>query len=42
MVLANQARFIDLDGPLLLTKDREPGLVFEGSYIHPPEPALWG
>jgi L-alanine-DL-glutamate epimerase-like enolase superfamily enzyme len=42
MVLANQAHFIDLDGPLLLAKDREPGLVFEGSYIHPPEPALWG
>ena len=42
MVLANQARYIDLDGPLLLAEDRVPGLVFEGSTIHPPEPALWG
>ncbi len=42
MVLANQARYIDLDGPLLLARDRKPGLVFEGSTIHPPEPALWG
>ena len=42
MLLTNRARFVDLDGPLLLAKDREPGLVFEGSSIHPPEPALWG
>jgi L-alanine-DL-glutamate epimerase-like enolase superfamily enzyme len=42
MLLAGQARFMDLDGPLLLAKDREPGLTFEGSTIHPPDPALWG
>ncbi len=33
---------IDLDGPLVLARDRKPGLVFEGSTIHPPGPALWG
>ncbi|MCB8821177.1 N-acetyl-D-Glu racemase DgcA [Microvirga rosea] len=42
MVLAPRARFVDLDGPLLLAKDREPGLRFDGSIIYPPEPALWG
>jgi L-alanine-DL-glutamate epimerase-like enolase superfamily enzyme len=42
MVLSPRARFVDLDGPLLLAKDREPGLVYEGSLVHPPSPALWG
>ncbi len=42
MLLAGFATVIDLDGPLLLARDREPGLRFEGSTVHPPEPALWG
>jgi L-alanine-DL-glutamate epimerase-like enolase superfamily enzyme len=42
MVLAPRCRFVDLDGPLLLAKDREPGLKYEGSVVYPPEPALWG
>ena len=42
MLLAGYADFVDLDGPLLLSRDREPGLLFEGSLVHPPEPALWG
>jgi L-alanine-DL-glutamate epimerase-like enolase superfamily enzyme len=42
MVLAPRARFVDLDGPLLLAKDREPGLIYEGSIVYPPQPALWG
>ncbi|MET7248087.1 N-acetyl-D-Glu racemase DgcA [Methylobacterium sp. EM32] len=42
MLLSGFADFVDLDGPLLLARDREPGLLFEGSLIHPPEPALWG
>ncbi|WP_099904791.1 N-acetyl-D-Glu racemase DgcA, partial [Methylobacterium frigidaeris] len=42
MLLSGFADFVDLDGPLLLARDREPGLRFEGSLIHPPEPALWG
>ena len=41
-LLAQDALVVDLDGPLLLARDREPGLVFEGSLMHPPEPALWG
>jgi len=35
-------RFVDLDGPLLLTRDREPGLAYDGSTICPADPALWG
>jgi L-alanine-DL-glutamate epimerase-like enolase superfamily enzyme len=42
MLLAAQARFVDLDGPLLLALDRDHGLRYEGSLIHPPEAALWG
>jgi L-Ala-D/L-Glu epimerase len=42
MLLAPQARFVDLDGPLLLSQDRSGGLRYEGSLIYPPEAALWG
>ncbi|MBM6594491.1 N-acetyl-D-Glu racemase DgcA [Microvirga pudoricolor] len=42
LVLAPRARFVDLDGPLLLARDREPGLAYEGSVVYPPEPPLWG
>ena len=42
MLLAPQARFVDLDGPLLLAKDRDGGLRYEGSLVYPPEAALWG
>jgi L-alanine-DL-glutamate epimerase-like enolase superfamily enzyme len=42
MLLSSDAEFIDLDGPLLLSKDREGGLKFEGSRIFPPERNLWG
>ncbi len=42
LLLAGLAQFVDLDGPLLLAKDREPGIRYEGSVAWPPEPALWG
>jgi len=42
LLLASDADFVDLDGPLLLTRDREPGLVFNGSLILPFGPELWG
>jgi L-Ala-D/L-Glu epimerase len=42
MVLTPQARFVDLDGPLLLSHDRSGGLRYEGSRIYPPHAALWG
>jgi L-alanine-DL-glutamate epimerase-like enolase superfamily enzyme len=42
LVLAQGARVVDLDGPLLMKADRPEGLTFQGSTILPPEPALWG
>jgi L-Ala-D/L-Glu epimerase len=42
LLLASRARFVDLDGPLLLARDRPDGLRYEGSIIHPPSRDLWG
>ncbi|MEI6558338.1 MAG: N-acetyl-D-Glu racemase DgcA [Rhodospirillaceae bacterium] len=42
LLVAQGARLVDLDGPLLLAADRSPGLRYEGALVHPPEPALWG
>ena len=42
LLLARDAKVVDLDGPLLLAEDRDPPLRFEGSTVHPAEPALWG
>jgi L-alanine-DL-glutamate epimerase-like enolase superfamily enzyme len=41
-VAAMQAAFADLDGPLLLARDRPHGLRFHGSDAEPPEIGLWG
>jgi len=42
MLIAQDADWTDLDGPLLLERDRAPGLSFNGAFINPPPPALWG
>ena len=42
LLVAQGAEIVDLDGPLLLAKDRETPLVFAGSIVYPPVPALWG
>jgi L-Ala-D/L-Glu epimerase / N-acetyl-D-glutamate racemase len=42
MLVAQQASVVDLDAPLLLAADRNQGLRYEGSLVHPPEPSLWG
>ena len=42
MLAAQGADFVDLDGPLLLARDRDPGLTYLGSMIEPPPPGLWG
>jgi L-alanine-DL-glutamate epimerase-like enolase superfamily enzyme len=42
MILAQEARWVDLDGPLLLQRDREPGLHYGGAWVSPPAPSLWG
>lgn len=42
VLLTPRARFVDLDGPLLLAQDRPQGLRYEGSVLHPPGRELWG
>jgi len=42
ILLAQQARFVDLDGPLLLSIDRAHGLRYGDSLVFPPSPSLWG
>ena len=42
MLLAQRARVVDLDGPLLLARDREHGLRYEDSLVYPATSALWG
>ena len=42
MLLAQDAAIVDLDGPLLLARDRDNGLVYSGGKIFPPCVALWG
>jgi len=42
VLLAQSADWADLDGPLLLARDRVPGLSFAGGVIRPPERGLWG
>ena len=41
-VVAQGAAIADLDGPLVLRRDRVPGIRFEGSVMHPPPRELWG
>jgi L-Ala-D/L-Glu epimerase len=42
VLLAQYADLVDLDGPLLLKRDRPRGLVYASSTVSPPSPALWG
>ena len=41
-VVAQDADWVDLDGPLLLASDRTPPVRFEGGLLYPPPRALWG
>jgi L-alanine-DL-glutamate epimerase-like enolase superfamily enzyme len=42
MLLTPLARYVDLDGPLLLAQDRDDGLRYDGSMVYPPDAVLWG
>jgi L-alanine-DL-glutamate epimerase-like enolase superfamily enzyme len=42
LLLAPRAKFVDLDGPLLLAHDRPHGLKYDGSILYPPTSDLWG
>ena len=39
---AQAAAFTDLDGPLLLARDRNHPLHYDATGVHPPDVALWG
>ena len=42
-VIGQSCRFVDIDGPLLLAADIEPGLRYlPGGVVEPPTPELWG
>ncbi len=41
-LLAAWAEVVDLDGPLLLARDRVPGLRYQGGTLWPPPRELWG
>ncbi|WP_211641576.1 N-acetyl-D-Glu racemase DgcA [Loktanella sp. SALINAS62] len=41
-LLAQDAAFVDLDGPLLLAEDRDYPLQYDAAGVHPPRPELWG
>ncbi len=42
LLLAQTARFVDLDGPLLLVRDRQPGLDYHDSLVAFPKQPVWG
>jgi L-alanine-DL-glutamate epimerase-like enolase superfamily enzyme len=42
LLVAQHARVVDLDGPLLLARDREHGMRYEGSLVYPAARELWG
>lgn len=42
LYLCDGVAVVDLDGPLLLERDRPEGLRIDDTTIHPPQPGLWG
>jgi L-Ala-D/L-Glu epimerase / N-acetyl-D-glutamate racemase len=42
MVVGQYASVVDLDGPLLLGKDRENAIRYEGAFMHIASSSLWG
>lgn len=42
LIAGQHARYVDLDGPLALSRDRSPPMVFDGGMVSPASSALWG
>ncbi len=42
LLLAQGARFVDIDGPLLLSEDRPDAMRYQDSQAYPADRALWG
>ena len=41
-LLAQLSDYVDLDGPLILTKDRDAAIEYSNGFMQPPRPDLWG
>jgi L-alanine-DL-glutamate epimerase-like enolase superfamily enzyme len=41
-VIAQLCNFVDIDGPLLIKKDREGGLIYDDGQVRVPEQPFWG
>jgi L-alanine-DL-glutamate epimerase-like enolase superfamily enzyme len=41
-LVAQLARWVDLDGPLLQHSDRPHAMAYDAGLVHPPRPELWG
>jgi L-alanine-DL-glutamate epimerase-like enolase superfamily enzyme len=41
-LIGQGAAFVDLDGPLLLARDREPAIAYDGAIMPLPPRGLWG
>jgi hypothetical protein len=42
MLVGQVAEFVDLDGPLLHSADREPAIAYARGWMQLPLPELWG
>ncbi|WP_331710179.1 enolase C-terminal domain-like protein, partial [Sphingomonas sp. CCH9-F2] len=42
LLLAGRAAFVDLDGPLWLSHDRDGGVTDRDGILHPPAAGFWG
>ena len=41
-LIAQHCRYVDLDGPMLTRSDRAPSMRYDGAWLSPAEPGLWG
>jgi L-alanine-DL-glutamate epimerase-like enolase superfamily enzyme len=41
-LVAQQCSYVDLDAPMLMKADREAAMRYDGAWLSPAEPALWG
>ena len=42
LILAQNVKWVDLDGPLLMSEDRKHNLIYKNSEIQPASTELWG
>ena len=42
LILAQNVKWVDLDGPLLMSEDRKHNLIYKNCEIQPSSTELWG